>query len=51
MVFINIMQQLIPYELTSVLQIHGKALHGCFNILNADVYVSAAKKRLLESGV
>ncbi|KAG2237817.1 hypothetical protein INT48_002118 [Thamnidium elegans] len=50
-VFINIMQQLIPYELASVLQIHGKALHGCFNIPNADVYVSAVKKRLLELGV
>lgn len=45
------MQQLIPYELASVLQIHGKALNGCFNIPNANAYVSAAKKRLLELGV
>lgn len=50
-VFINVLQELIRYELPSILQIHGKALHHCTNIANASVYVSTVKTRLLELGV
>lgn len=49
--FIKILQQILPYELDSVLQIHGKALTQCTTIPNASVYVTATRKRLLELGV
>ncbi|KAG2200303.1 hypothetical protein INT47_000296 [Mucor saturninus] len=51
MVFINELERLSQYELPSILQIHGKALHYCTNIANASIYVSTVKKRLLELGV
>lgn len=47
----NTLQQLIPYELPSILQIHGKAVYGCPSIPTADIYVLTVKKRLLELGV
>lgn len=50
-VFMNILQQLIPYEIPSVLQTHGKVLHHSMTLANASIYVSTVKKRLLELGV
>jgi hypothetical protein len=47
----NILQQLIPYELASVLQVQGKALHHCSSLPNTTAYAQAVKKRLLELGV
>jgi hypothetical protein len=42
---------MLPYELDSVLQIHGKALLNCTTVPNASIYVTATRKRLLELGV
>ncbi|CEP14355.1 hypothetical protein [Parasitella parasitica] len=49
--FIKILQQIILYELPSVLQIHGRALIDCATIPNSQLYVSNARKRLLELGL
>ena len=50
-VFVNVLQQMIPYEMPSVLQIHGKALHHGTTLPNTNIYVSTVKQRLLELGV
>ncbi|KAI8643149.1 hypothetical protein BD408DRAFT_158878 [Parasitella parasitica] len=50
-VFIKTLQQMILYEIPSVLQIHGRALLDCTTIPNSQLYVSSARKRLLELGV
>lgn len=50
-ILIKILQQMILYELPSILQIQAKALSNCSTIPNAQVYVSAVRKRLLELGV
>ncbi|KAI7908154.1 uncharacterized protein BX663DRAFT_22511 [Cokeromyces recurvatus] len=53
MVFIKTLQEMIPYELPSLLQIHGRSLQNCSTdiVPQNHVYVSATKKRLLELGV
>ncbi|CAO3652088.1 unnamed protein product [Mucor hiemalis] len=50
-IFMNVLHQSIPYEIPSVLQIHGRALQHCTTLNNANNYVSAVKRRLLELGV
>lgn len=44
------LQQLVPFETPSILQIHGKAILGS-TIPNAAEYIPLVKKRLLEQGV
>ncbi|KAI9483388.1 MAG: hypothetical protein EXX96DRAFT_558026 [Benjaminiella poitrasii] len=52
-IFISILQDMIPYELPGILQIHGRSLANCSQdiIPRISVYVSATKRRLLELGV
>ncbi|GAN01546.1 hypothetical protein MAM1_0009c00979 [Mucor ambiguus] len=50
-IFIKILQQMTLYELPSILQIQGKALSNCSAIPNAQEYVSAVRKRLVELGL
>ncbi|KAI8058944.1 uncharacterized protein B0P05DRAFT_591099 [Gilbertella persicaria] len=49
--FINMLHQMMSFEIPSVLQIHGKALLNCTTLPNASLFVSAVRKRLLELGV
>ncbi|CAO3609263.1 unnamed protein product [Mucor fragilis] len=50
-VFVKALQQMMLYELPSILQIQAKALSSCSTILNSQVYVSAVRKRLMQLGL